>query len=278
MTFDDRHDSGDLAPFERLSTLTGVRVLLAEDNTTNQTVALKLLRRLGCEVEVVADGLEVLAKLGEADFDVILMDVAMPRMDGLQASEQIRHREERQAISRRVPIIAMTAHAMDGDRERCLAAGLDDTLSKPVSITQLGEVLARWVCPPAGNRPSSQAFRELLESPPIPPLQLDRLCELSLGDQEFERDILECLLTDVANGMAHLAGALDPLNPPQIANTLHGIVGACRTVGAEALGTLCHAREQAARQPGFQPDTAWLAAIEREQAHLINAINAHLKS
>ena len=276
MTFDDQHDSSDLASSDRPSRLNGVRVLLAEDHTTNQMLALKMLRRLGCAVEVVADGLEMLAKLDEADFDVILMDVVMPRMDGLQATKEVRRREQSQTTSRRVPIIAMTAHAMLGDRERCLAAQMDDCLGKPVTITQLTEVLERWVDLPAGKRPSPPTFREVLEPPAKPPLQLARLRELSLGDQEFEQDILECLLTDVANGMASLTGALDPLDPIQIANTLHGIVGACRTVGAEALGTLCRACEQAARQPEFLPDAVWLAAIEREQAHLITAIDAHL--
>ena len=114
------------------------------------------------------------------------------------------------------------------------------------------------------------------ESTPIPPLQLTRLRELSLGDQDFERDILECLLSDVASGINRLVGAFDPLDPPQVANILHGIVGACRTVGAESLGQLCRAYEQAARQPHFQPDPAWLAAIERERIVLIAAVNAHL--
>ena len=85
-----------------------------------------------------------------------------------------------------------------------------------------------------------------------------RLHELSQGDADFERELLDCLLADVANGMARLANTLDPLDPVKLANTLHGLVGACRTVGAESFGMLCRACENQAREPGFQPDPAWL--------------------
>ena len=264
-------DSAGLPP-----KLAGIRVLLAEDNTTNQTVASKMLHRLGCVAEVVGDGLEVLARLERADFDMILMDVAMPRMDGLQATGEIRRREQSQANARRVPIIAMTAHAMQGDRERCLAAQMDDYLSKPVSITQLTEVLERWARPIAADQPSPPDAGAVPEPPPVPSIQLARLYELTLGDQDFERELLDCLLTDVNDGIDRLAAALAPLDPVLIANTLHGIVGACRTVGAEALGTFCRQRELEASQDGFAPGPAWLAAIMAERDHLGAAVSAHL--
>ena len=258
------------------SKLAGVRVLLAEDNPTNQTVAMKMLHRLGCATEVVGDGLEVLAKLAEADFDIILMDVAMPRMDGFQATEEIRRLEQSQATTRHVPIIAMTAHAMQGDRERCLAAQMNDYLSKPVSLAQLAEVLERWARPIAAGQPSPSTADAVSEPPPVPPLQLARLHELSLGDGDFERELLDCLLADVDLGIDRLAAALAPLDPVQVANTLHGLVGACRTVGAEALGTLCRQREVESGQEDFAPGPAWLAAIKAERDHLSDAVAAHL--
>ena len=258
------------------SRLAGVRVLLAEDNTTNQRVAVRMLHRLGCEPEVVADGSEVLSKLDQAEFDVILMDVAMPKMDGYEATNEVRRREASQSSSRHVPIIAMTAHAMQGDRERCLAARMDDYLSKPVTIAKLAEVLERWVGKPAPTWLAPPAPQPVAVTSQVPTLLISRLQELSLGDLDFERELLDCLLTDIANGMSRLMTTLSPLDPHQVANTFHGIVGACRTVGAEALGLLCRTCELSARQPGFQPDAAWLARIESEQMRLIAAVEAHL--
>ena len=116
------------------------RILLAEDNRVNQKVALRMLERLGYRADVAADGQEVLAALERVRYDVILMDVQMPEMDGLEATRQIGARYEASARPR---IIAMTANAMAGDRERCLAAGMDDYLSKPVRLKALDEALRR---------------------------------------------------------------------------------------------------------------------------------------
>ncbi len=119
----------------------GLRVLLAEDNAINQKLAARLLEKRGHQVHVVANGNEAVAAVGAETFDLVLMDVQMPQMDGLQASEEIRRRETE--VGRHTPIIAMTAHAMKGDRERCLAAGMDDYVTKPVKEAELHEVIRR---------------------------------------------------------------------------------------------------------------------------------------
>ncbi|SPE25325.1 putative Histidine kinase [Candidatus Sulfopaludibacter sp. SbA3] len=111
-----------------------LRILLAEDNVVNQTVAVRILERRGHEVVVAADGLQALARAAEGSFDIILMDVQMPDMDGIEASKRIRQLE---GDGRRTPIVAMTAHAMSDDHEKCLAAGMDDYLSKPVERARL---------------------------------------------------------------------------------------------------------------------------------------------
>jgi PAS domain S-box-containing protein len=120
----------------------GMRVLLAEDNPVNQRLAVRLLEKLGHQVTLVDSGLAVLERAGRGGFDVILMDVQMPGLDGLAATRQIRLRELGQGGH--VPIVAMTARAMAGDRERCMEAGMDDYLSKPVDSAQLREMLARY--------------------------------------------------------------------------------------------------------------------------------------
>jgi len=120
----------------------GLRVLVAEDNAVNQKVALQMLRRLGCRATAVATGAEALRALEVETFDVVLMDVQMPEMDGFEATARIRAGET--SGRRRLPIIAMTAHAMDGDRERCLAGGFDGYVAKPVKTGDLAKALAAY--------------------------------------------------------------------------------------------------------------------------------------
>jgi CheY-like chemotaxis protein len=122
-------------------------VLLAEDNPVNQQVALGMLEALGCQVDLAGDGREALEAVAQGSYDLVLMDCQMPEMDGFAATAAIRTLEvaRRNVGRRRIPVIALTANAMKGDRERCLAAGMDDYLAKPFTLGQLGEVLARWL-------------------------------------------------------------------------------------------------------------------------------------
>ena len=126
--------------------LASLRILLAEDNLVNQRVAIAVLKKLGLSAEIACNGLEACAKAKAKPFDLILMDCQMPEMDGFQATRAIR---EQEAGTRRVPIVAMTANAMTGDRERCLEAGMDDYLAKPIGILDLKNALHRWLAPVA---------------------------------------------------------------------------------------------------------------------------------
>ncbi len=119
----------------------GARVLVAEDNVINQRVALLQLRRLGCRADAVANGAEVIGALERVPYDLVLMDCQMPEMDGFEATRRIR---DSRAPYRDIPIVAMTANAMNGDRERCLAARMDDYVSKPVSMDELAATVRRW--------------------------------------------------------------------------------------------------------------------------------------
>jgi CheY-like chemotaxis protein len=118
------------------------RILVADDNTTNQKVALRMLQRLGYRGDVAATGAEAVTMLGNGHYDAVLMDCQMPEMDGYEASRQIRHNERG---GRHVPIIAMTADALPGERERCMEAGMDDYISKPVKLHVVAAVLERWL-------------------------------------------------------------------------------------------------------------------------------------
>ncbi|MFA6931850.1 MAG: response regulator, partial [Lentisphaeria bacterium] len=121
-------------------------ILLAEDNSVNQKVALALLKKLGLRADVASNGLEALALLAKKDYALVLMDVQMPEMDGLEAAKRIR--EPGSGVKNpRIPIIAVTAHAVTGYKDSCLAAGMDDYLSKPIRVQQLKELLERWLNP-----------------------------------------------------------------------------------------------------------------------------------
>jgi CheY-like chemotaxis protein len=129
----------------------GLRILLAEDNPVNQKVAQRTLQSLGHKVVIAGDGFQASRELERSAFDVVLMDCQMPVMDGFEATHAIRARE---GNGRRTPIIAMTANALAGDREACLAAGMDDYLAKPVIVEELRAVLERWGGKSLGPRTS----------------------------------------------------------------------------------------------------------------------------
>lgn len=123
----------------------GTRVLVVEDNVVNQRVAVRILEKLDCRADVAANGLEAVEALARSAYDCIFMDCQMPEMDGYEATAALRQRERRTA--QHTPIIAMTANAMQGDRERCLAAGMDDYIGKPIKSGELLAMLRKWVRP-----------------------------------------------------------------------------------------------------------------------------------
>jgi CheY-like chemotaxis protein len=145
------HPSPSARPWEELRAPLHARVLVVEDNVVNQKVAVRLLEKLGLRVDVAANGLEAVKLLGELAYDVVFMDCQMPEMDGFEATSVIRQREA--TSGHHVPIIAMTANALQGDAEHCLAAGMDDYLSKPVSFEALAAAARKWAVTPPQRQP-----------------------------------------------------------------------------------------------------------------------------
>lgn len=143
------------APPRPTSAKGSFRLLLAEDNQVNQVVMLRQLEVLGYRADAVENGLEVLQALGASDYDLVLMDCQMPNLDGYETTRRIRDSER--GSDRHLPIVAVTAHAMKGDRERCVAAGMDDYLAKPFKVEQLAEILERWLGSPRQPRAASKS-------------------------------------------------------------------------------------------------------------------------
>jgi CheY-like chemotaxis protein len=135
------HDAPALADVQSDGPLAHGRVLLAEDNVVNQKVATRMLEKLGCRIDVVANGLEAVEAVKRVPYDLILMDCQMPELDGFGAAARIREHER---SGRHTPIVALTASVLESDRKRCLAAGMDDFLAKPVSLPTIAGALRRW--------------------------------------------------------------------------------------------------------------------------------------
>ncbi len=150
-----------MAGFRNMLASRRSHILVADDNIINQRVAMGLLRQMGLQVEVAKNGADALEKLHDGQFDIVLMDVQMPVMDGLEATRRIRKLESE--TGRHIPIIALTAGAMDGDRENCLSAGMDDFISKPIILKALTQILAKWL-PQATTQESSSVLEGVAES------------------------------------------------------------------------------------------------------------------
>jgi signal transduction histidine kinase/DNA-binding response OmpR family regulator len=238
-----------------------LRVLLAEDNAVNQRLTVRLLEKRGHTVTVVQDGTEALAALQRQTFDVVLMDIQMPHMDGLEATQAIRAREQDTAT--RVPIVAMTAHAMQGDRERCLAAGMDGYVTKPLRPTELFEVIARLTAPAASTPETPAASEE----------EQDILCRRTLwervaGDAELLREIIELFLADYPERLLELHEALTHQDCPALARAAHRLKGALGNISANHALAAVRRVETAARAGDVHAATEALARLEDELARL----------
>ena len=208
-------------------------LLVAEDNEVNQKVAVRILEKLGYSVEVAEDGHEAVEACGRARYDAVLMDVQMPGMDGYEATRLIR---EREAGGRRTPIVAMTANAMKGDREKCLDAGMDDYVSKPVTPAELEAVLGRWVRP-ATAPPAAVA---------VPPGRADELDEtivrslMSVDDDGTLLDeIVETFVRIAPVRIGAIKKAARAADASALERAAHSFLGSCGNVGCRRMADLC---------------------------------------
>jgi signal transduction histidine kinase/CheY-like chemotaxis protein len=321
VTMPTERDLVDQPPFAH------ARLLLAEDNPVNQEVALTMLELLGCQVDIATNGQEALKALAQATYDLVLMDCQMPEMDGFEATRIIREQGTKakaecgmqngeqptehstsptlhSALSR-LPIIALTANTMSGDRERCLAAGMDDYLSKPFSQEKLYEILCQWL-PQAvqGSRP--QRVNSLPAIDPAAPCSLSTITAQPLGTSlpapekgdanglldsaalkqiralqrpggpNILHKVITSYLQDSSQLIETIRGAIAQNDPPTLHRAAHSLKSASATVGAKSLAGLCKDLEAIGRARTTDNAAVLLPAIEREYCQVETALRMEL--
>ncbi len=256
-----------------------LRILLAEDNPVNQRVALGLLKQIGCTAVSTNNGLEAIAALQSGDFDVVLMDIQMPEMDGLEATREIRRLWP--DGPRRPYIIAMTANAMTGDREKCLDSGMDDYISKPVkanrlktALEQCCELRAAVATVASNNILTGTVFRDSPEPALLNRDSLEALKSLqSEGDDGFLKEMIELFLEDTPVRFAEMDTALAAGEQGDFVRAVHSIKGASANFGADDLHDMCATIEQMGRAGQMHETadrrTALRAEFERVRVALL---------
>ena len=251
---------------------------MAEDNAINGDVILAMLSGLGCRVTMVDNGRKALLALERGQFDLVFMDCNMPVMDGFEATTRFRAMEARLDHGQRLPVVAVTADALAEDRERCLAAGMDDHIAKPFRRDTLARAIRHWI----GRERLSNA----LESPPLsPPSPADNTSALinhktlrqvftEIGDGATA--IVERFLRGLPGRIEVIRTAMAARNHQALRDAAHQLKGTARTLGAERLGERALELEMLARHEQSLEGPDGLADLEREAAATAAAITAAL--
>jgi CheY-like chemotaxis protein/HPt (histidine-containing phosphotransfer) domain-containing protein len=217
-------------------------ILVAEDNTINQKVMLLQLKELGYSADAVASGAEAIEALSRIPYDIVLMDCQMPDMDGYEATTEIRRKEN----GRHVPIVAMTANAMKGDREKCLAAGMDDYLSKPVKMDALETALDRW----ANNK--------------APPAENVFHLPAGLQDAALLKEVTGLYLKKAPNWIRDLKKAVSKRDAALLHTVAHTFKGASGSVGLEGIASLCRELDELHNGDQFSAGAPLIKRIEKQ--------------
>ncbi|MFH1292697.1 MAG: response regulator [Pseudomonadota bacterium] len=271
-----------------------VRILLAEDNMINQQVALHMIEKFGYRADAVANGREAVKALEMIPYDLVLMDVQMPEMDGLTATQEIRKRERSSItghsslekdkgngqwqmandgnVATHVPIIAMTAHAMKGDRERCLEAGMDDYISKPVEPQELLEKIERWAYiekgAPSGEGEAGGQSGLPGKGRDTPPIDLDRAIERAMGDSAFLERMLHEFLAGVPAQIEALSTALEQGDAEGLIRQAHTLKGAAANLSADGVAAAALRLEQIGREGDLSAGMDGLSELNDDVARL----------
>ncbi|GAC1620994.1 MAG: hypothetical protein NVS4B7_12950 [Ktedonobacteraceae bacterium] len=260
-----------------------LHILLAEDNMVNQKLALRLLERMGYRADVAGNGLEVLAALQRQSYDVILMDVQMPEMDGLETSRAI---SAGWPAAQRPRIVAMTANAMQGDREECLTAGMDDYLTKPIQVKVLQAALeraGRWTkkrTPPLEKAlrvvaPGDHNARQKEAVPVLDPAVLSELHQFQgEGERDIVQELAEAFQFETPPLLEALREAVSNKQPEQLKRAAHNLKGSSSNLGAQTMTALCATLEAIGKNGSVERAAELLPRLEQEYQRVCQALAA----
>jgi two-component system sensor histidine kinase/response regulator len=241
-------------------------ILLAEDNPVNQKLVVRILEKHGLSVVVARNGREALAAIERERFDIVLMDVQMPEMGGFEACMEIRRRES--AMGGHLPVVALTAHALKGDREACLSAGMDDYLAKPLRAPELLAVIARLTAGAAAP-PAPEAALAVAAGPVFDPAAA--LSQVD-GDRALLAELVDLLRAESPRMLANLRRSLQANDPTAVERAAHELRGSVSNFGAHPVSQVALDLEVMGRGGALAGGAARLADLEREVAHLERAL------
>ncbi len=235
------------------------RILLVEDNPVNQELAQHMLEHLGCTCAIAHNGREALVAIEREAFDAVLMDCQMPEMDGYEATAAIRLHEHTSAAGKRLPIVALTAGAVEGERAKCLAAGMDDYLSKPFSLDQLESVLRRWL-PAVPEMPPGE--------PHVDPRVIENVLVLGSGGIDLLRKLVDLYLDDAPARVAAMRDGMARADAAAVGRAAHALKSSSANLGAAALAEMLRRLERRCHEGATSGAEALVAAIEEEFAYV----------
>lgn len=254
-----------------------LRILVAEDSVVNQKVALLMLKKMGYRADVVANGLEVIEALQRQQYDVVLMDINMPEMDGLEASQKICQEWE---TNIRPHIIAMTANAMRGDREVCLAAGMDDYISKPVQIEELAQALSKFspkISDQLTNIEQQTREKQNFTINVIDSKILQSLRDMVKGDETAFGELLKCYLVEAPKLIQDINTALKNQDAQTLWQAAHKLKSSSGSVGAKLLAQLCRQLETGGRNNNLVETAAIFSQLYNEYEQVKTALQKELE-
>ncbi len=265
------------------------KVLVAEDNPVNQEVAIEILKHLGCEVEIAGNGEDAVVMHAQGTYDVIFMDCQMPKMDGYMATRLIRKHE---GGGEHIPIIAMTAHALKGDRERCIEAGMDDYISKPVTPDTVMDAVLRWFraeepgepdseasvheAPQEGKEPGAQSdsHEARRQEPELEVLNKKQALDVTGGNVKILNRLTSVFIENVPQEVEELAQAIESRQQDESRRLAHAIKGASATIGGMRVSAVAFKMEQAARDNEMELVDSLLPELRSEFALLKQALES----
>jgi CheY-like chemotaxis protein/HPt (histidine-containing phosphotransfer) domain-containing protein len=254
------------------------RILLAEDSVVNQKLAVALLERFGHKVTVANNGREATEAAASDAFDVVLMDIQMPEMDGLEATAKIRAREK--TVGRHIPIIAMTAHALKGDRELCLAAGMDDYVSKPIRREELFEKLARLVPDVSPVSVEEEVHGETSNKESADRegvIDWTQIRDLTGGDSELLKSLIADGLEEASRLLKEIRDSIAKGDREHLRTAAHTLKGSVRYFGADKLFEIIVRLEALARQGNPDEIADVQRSLENELDVVISLLQSRLK-